>query len=550
LIVVLANPSLPTSLHSRLSGIDSLFRVCVKLIRTRGYKDSNLEGSMRAHAHWLEKKGTIASETILTLRRHEKDYIIRNELQYVDKLNQLASELAATLKKNLRDSTRFHLTSYQADFNELVRLDQAIGMKDNSGLKLLLDSNLKTLAREFEHQLAQARVHQQVLFRELTVYYGFITLVLLLLGLIVSYVIAKKITEPLTQLTEYITRFVDSNFTMEDGQPTTRSKDEIGKLTQNFTILKNEVISRLRFFKQKVDERTAELAQANERLIKINEANSRFVPKEFLHFLNKPGIEDIQLGDQSERDMTIMFTDIRSFTKISERLSPQENFDFINCYLKEIVPVIQKHGGFIDKYIGDSVMALFPDSADRALAAALELQEAMERFNHSQEGELVLIGTGIHSGRLILGTIGHEHRMETTVISDAVNIASRVEGLTRHYDCTTIVTKDCFDRVEDPAKFTVRYLGQVVVSGKSTPVEILELLHKNDHQKLSYQTSFQLAVQKFIAGDASTAMAMFHELSQLNPHDGAVKRYLHRCQELQNEGVSADSHSVEIMRSK
>ena len=164
---------------------------------------------------------------------------------------------------------------------------------------------------------------------------------MLLGSILLSSFIANRITKPLRDLTIYITKFIDSNFTLTASNPIVRSKDEIGKLTQNFTVLKEEIITRLRFFKQKVDERTQELAKANDQLLRLNEANSRFVPNEFLRYLGKSSIEEVKLGDHMEGEMTIMFTDIRSFTKISESLSPQDNFDFINNYLNSIVPIIR-----------------------------------------------------------------------------------------------------------------------------------------------------------------------------------------------------------------
>jgi two-component system sensor histidine kinase ChiS len=171
-------------------------------------------------------------------------------------------------------------------------------------------------------------------------------------------------------------------------------------------------------------------------LSKINIAYGRFVPHEFLKFLERESIVDVQLGDQVQKEMTVLFADIRSFTSLSERMSPKENFDFLNAYLSRVSPVIRNHNGFIDKYIGDAVMALFPQTADDAVQAAIEMQKQVSLYNsYRQENgyDPIAIGIGLHSGTLMLGTVGESQRMESTVIADAVNLASRLEGLTKVY---------------------------------------------------------------------------------------------------------------------
>ena len=479
-----------------LQSIDSLFRNLVAQVKVRGYKDFSLEGAMRKDAHWLENHSNIAQASILSLRRHEKDYIIRNEQSYVDKFNRLIGTIQKAVQSQRRkkstpkDSTLIYLEGYQTKFNQLVALDQELGIKDNSGLKEKMDTQIHNLEDDFRDLLRVTETQKTKLFLRLRLIFGCLALLLIIGSIYLSWIIAQRITTPLTDLTTYITRFVDSNFTLESDNPNVRSKDEIGKLTQNFGILKEEVINRLKFFKQKVDERTAELADANGQLVKINKANSRFVPKELLQLLGKRSIEEVKLGDQTEREMTIMFTDIRSFTKISEGLSPQQNFDFINNYLNRIVPVIQKNQGVIDKYIGDSVMALFPKGPESAVQAAVEFDLVLQQFNKEQETrglDPIQIGVGIHTGKMILGTIGHDHRLETTVISDAVNVASRVEGLTKYYKAKVIATEDTLSKLPKPGRFAYRLLDVVQVEGKTRSLAVYEVLSPSDHMKLSYQ---------------------------------------------------------------
>jgi class 3 adenylate cyclase/HAMP domain-containing protein len=470
--------------RTKSNEVDSIFRHLVGLVYIRGYKNINLIGDMRDDAHWLENTPEVDKESLLTLRRHEKDYIIRNEDLYVQRFNFQMEDLTKFITaKNIstlrKDSIISRLEGYKGHFNELVDLNNLIGLNDNSALKAKLDNQIQDLERHIAKIVTLTEDRKEYLFNLLNLYFYLIVTGLILVSVLISYVISTQITKPLRDLTIYITKFVDSNFTLEAEHPVVRTRDEIGKLTKNFKILRDEVISSLKFFKQKVDERTAELADANQRLVKLNKANSRFVPEEFLHFLDKKGIEQISLGDQTERNMTVMFTDIRSFTDISENLSPQENFDFINNYLNEIVPIIRKHGGFIDKYIGDSIMALFPRGAESALKASIEFRTAINRFNkylNSIGQESIIIGSGIHTGHLILGTIGTDDRMETTVISDAVNAASRVEGLTKHYGVSTIFTIECLSDSRIKGNYHYRYLDTVKVKGKKKAISGSPLL--------------------------------------------------------------------------
>lgn len=525
-------------LQQDLKGIDSVFINLTDKVKQRGFKDFSLEGNMRKHAHWLENITELPTKDILSLRRHEKDYIIRNELSYVSKLENLVTSLQTQVANNNRistvrkDSVLFHLNSYKDNFKTMVALDALIGIKDNTGLKKELDKRISTAESHFKTLLEDTNAWVDKAFFRLTIYFLVIGFLLLLFSVLISAYIAKRITQPLTDLTSHITRFVDSNFTLETEHPMVSTKDEIGSLTENFSYLKDEVINRLKFFKQKVDERTAELADANKRLVKLSEANSRFVPDEFLNNLNRRSIEEVVLGDHVEREMTIVFTDIRGFTQISEGLTPQENFDFINNYLNGIVPIIQKNGGFIDKFIGDSVMALFPKEADKAIQTVFEFEAFLQTLNVDliAEGKTpITIGTGIHTGNLILGTIGHDNRLETTVISDAVNTAARVEGLSKYYNAKVICTEATIEPLKNKSDFKYRFVDNVKVKGKSQALAVYELLSPFDTEKISYLDDFNQAIEHIKNNNIKDANTIFKALHQKHPNDKAVAIFSERC---------------------
>ncbi|AOP33957.1 adenylate cyclase [Leptospira tipperaryensis] len=210
----------------------------------------------------------------------------------------------------------------------------------------------------------------------------------------------------------------------------------------------------------------------------LSEAYSRFVPKETLALLSKRSILETQLADQTEGLMTVMFSDIRGFTTLSEKMTPSENFRFINDYLGMIAPVIREHHGFIDKFIGDAIMAIFPTRAEDAIEAALAMRKTLRQFNRfrkNQDQEAVDIGIGIHTGHLMLGIIGHENRMECTVIGDSVNLASRIEGLTKQFGCPILASEVTIASLKDANQFPHEFIEEVTVKGKSQAVKIYKI---------------------------------------------------------------------------
>ncbi|HPO49525.1 MAG TPA: 7TM diverse intracellular signaling domain-containing protein, partial [Spirochaetota bacterium] len=158
-------------------------------------------------------------------------------------------------------------------------------------------------------------------------------------------------------------------------------------------------------------------------LLSLNERYDKFVPKKALKILDK-NIMQLCLGDHLQKEMTILFSDLRDFTALSETMTPEQNFRFINAYLGRVSPVIRDNNGFIDKYIGDAIMAVFPDKVENAIDCAISMLAKIKIYNihRNKSGyKPISMGIGIHTGNIMLGIIGEEERMEGTVISDAVN---------------------------------------------------------------------------------------------------------------------------------
>ena len=219
----------------------------------------------------------------------------------------------------------------------------------------------------------------------------------------------------------------------------------------------------------------ANLQESLNRQTRITRSFERFVPKEFLQHLGRDSILDVELGDQVQREMTILFMDVRNFTNMSERLSAKETFEVVNRLLARVGPIVRRNGGFIDKYIGDAIMALFPGPVDGACAAALEIQQGVEKVRDEAtrwaQAQLK-VGVGIHQGVTMLGTIGETERMDSTVISDAVNIAARLEGLTKETGHGIILSADALAGLQDASRFKTRSLGSSPVKGRTEPIGI------------------------------------------------------------------------------
>jgi PAS domain S-box-containing protein len=213
-------------------------------------------------------------------------------------------------------------------------------------------------------------------------------------------------------------------------------------------------------------------------LFQLNKAYERFVPNQFLQFLEKSSIIDVELGDQVQLEMSVLFSDIRDFTTLSESMTPEDNFRFINSYLSRMEPVINENNGFIDKYIGDAIMALFSGEADNAVKAGIAMLQGLVEYNQNRANfgcAPIQIGIGINTGTLMLGTVGGQNRMDGTVISDAVNLASRVESLTKNYGVSLLITQPTYSRLKNPSQYAIRTLDTVKVKGKSEAVTVYEV---------------------------------------------------------------------------
>jgi len=275
----------------------------------------------------------------------------------------------------------------------------------------------------------------------------------------------------------------------------------------------------------------------------LNKSYTRFVPEEFLRMLDRESILDVAAGDQKIKEMIIMFADIRNFTTLSETIPAKKTFSILNDYLSHVTSAIHDNGGIIDKFMGDGIMAMFPDDADKALQAAIQMQQGVEKFNQSriEENESTIqIGIGLHMGTVILGTVGTTNRLNTTVIGDPVNLASRLENYTKTNKTTIQLSGELKSKLKNPEAFHLREVGHLIARGKSINIKLIEEYSvKPEHVVAAMKTNqniLEKSVNYFEKNQYEKAKENFVFYLEVVPSDEVAKYYLSQCeQKLSNE---------------
>lgn len=306
----------------------------------------------------------------------------------------------------------------------------------------------------------------------------------------------------------------------------------------------------------RIEHMAGELRQAHSQLERRHRSVLRFVPVEFLEFLQRDTIEQVERGDQTDLVLTIQFSDIRSFTTITETLTPQETFTLVGDYLERVCGPVNAHGGFIDKYIGDAVMALFPD-ADAALRSSLDQIALLDATNAQRDkrGALPIeVGFGVHTGPVTLGTVGSSDRLDCTVLGDTVNLASRVEGLTSRYGTRLLVTADFVASLKHPEAVDLREVDRVVVKGKTEPVAIFEVVDAlSDAARAARaraRADFEAGRDALFAGRFAHAIAPLEAAARQDPDDRATRLLLERAAQLQARGASGPKAAIAQLTQK
>ena len=289
-------------------------------------------------------------------------------------------------------------------------------------------------------------------------------------------------------------------------------------------------------------------------LLNISTATSRFVPYEFLRSLGRETITEVRLGDQVAREGTVLFSDIRGYTSMAESMNPAETFAFLNAYLGRMGPVIQAHRGFVNQFFGDGIMSLFLHCPDDALLAANEMLAVLRAYNDERAGkdrEPLQIGIGLHTGSLMMGMIGDERRLDTGLVSDTVNTASRLEGLTKVLGVEILVSAALVEGLAQRDRFRIRYLGTVRLRGRQGSMGLYEPLDglspAVQDLRQATQPRFEQGLVHYQAADFAAAGAAFAAVRQLDPTDGPACYYWQRCQAWEAAGRPADWEATEVV---
>lgn len=276
--------------------------------------------------------------------------------------------------------------------------------------------------------------------------------------------------------------------------------------------------------------------EARRKLATLDHAWRRFVPERLLQLLNANNITEVELGDRCERTLTIAFCDIRDFTAMSEQLSPKANFEFLNAFLGQVEPAIVEHGGVVDKYIGDAIMALYPTDADSALRGSLAMFSRLDGFNARRRTlglQTIRIGVGLNTGLVMLGAVGATDRIEATVISDSVNLASRLQSATKQYGASLVIGEQTLNALDDPTAYAIRFLDRLRVKGKVHPQSIYEVLDVDAPdrraRKLGTRAMFERAAALYHVREVAEAAPLFERCCREVPDDAAAHLYLERC---------------------
>ena len=291
---------------------------------------------------------------------------------------------------------------------------------------------------------------------------------------------------------------------------------------------------------------------------RIRRSFSQYVSPKVIHLIEQDPARYLRPGGEM-KELTVMFSDIRSFTTISEALTPNELVLLLNEYLGEMTEIIFRRFGTLDKYIGDAIMAFWgspvpqDDHARQACASALEMQRRLRDLNKKWAGQgrkQLAIGVGVNTGPMSVGNMGSPQRLAWTVMGDNVNLASRLEGINKQYQTGIVISQSTREQAGDG--FVGRELDRIRVKGKLQPVKIYELLDVADAAPAYHGllAGFAEALGTYRAQCWREAIEKFEQLLIVYPHDGPSREFLRRCHEYMEHPPAADWDGVYVMETK
>ena len=378
------------------------------------------------------------------------------------------------------------------------------------------------------------------------------TLLLVVIGSVLSILLlfgfVRVLTRPLTRVVGAMRNIISTSDL--SGRVPVDYRDEIGEMSQTFNVMVGE----LERLTDRIKGYAYEAVLAQKREAKVRKIFQKYVPQELIdRFFQNP--DSMLVGEN--RNLSILFSDIRSFTSISEGIPPNELVESLNEYFSVMVDIIMNRDGMIDKYIGDAIMAVFgapvrhDDDIQQSVLAGLEMTEALAEFNERQRSRSrpeFKIGVGINAGEVTVGNIGTEKKMDYTVIGDQVNVASRLEGLTKQYRQEVLISETAYEHVKDD--LACRLLDAVAVKGHSRGLRIYGVVRSVGGEVNEAWQMHNSAMDQFFERQFQDAVVKFHDVQRLMPEDTLAPVMIERCEAFIAEPPPSDWDGVTVMETK
>lgn len=369
-----------------------------------------------------------------------------------------------------------------------------------------------------------------------------------LITAIVLFYVVSRLTNPVTQVVGAMRSIISSNDLSSQVQ--VFYQDEIGEMSQTFNVM----IAELEKAYGRIKRHAYEAVLSQKKEYKIRNIFQKYVPQQLIdRFFENP--ESMLVGDN--RELAVLFSDIRSFTSISEKMEPDVLVASLNRYFSVMVELIMERGGVIDKYIGDAIMAFFgaPVSTENDALASVEagiaMVEGLEGFNEQQRSAGLpefKIGVGINFGLVTVGNIGTDRKMDYTVIGDMVNVASRLEGLTKRYKQALIISEYLRERIGDA--IPTRIVDSVAVKGRKEGLRIHTARRNLSDVERAAWERHNVAMEDYYQRQFDKAITGFSEVLTSLPEDYLATTMIERCRLYQAEPPAADWDGVEVMTEK
>jgi class 3 adenylate cyclase/HAMP domain-containing protein len=359
---------------------------------------------------------------------------------------------------------------------------------------------------------------------------------------------AKLLTDPLGKVVKTMDRIIGS--TDLSARVDVEYQDETGQLAHTFNLM----ISELEKAYTQIKHYAFDAVLARKKEQRIRQIFQKYVPKDLIDkFFAAP--ESMLVGDN--RDLAVLFSDIRSFTTISEGMAPDDLVNSLNRYFSGQVDIIMNRNGIVDKYIGDAIMAFWgapvkhDDDALQSVLSGLDMIETLQGFNETQRNlgkPEFRIGIGINYGTVTVGNIGSERKMDYTVIGDMVNLASRMEGLTKPYQQEILISETIYREIK--GKLPTRLLDTVAVKGKTQGVKIYTVKRSLAGSEEKAWAVHNAGMEVYYRRSFGEAAAKFQEVLTLLPGDFIARVLLARCKNYALTPPPEGWDGVEVMKTK